>query len=226
MKKQNLFIITVLSLLLTFSVNAQDNRTLDTKVADLLVQMPTNNMQLKDKLMTEMESFGEEGLQKVCSGIVTPGIGDDTKSRFAIESYSRHLSLSGDRQLALQWESICLKNVESNSDSDVKSFFIQQLDYVGGEKAMAELSKYLTDEKLSAPAIKAMYMSGYGKAAELFAGKLAEAKGEPIIGLINAIGNAGNVGVVSKLTDLYPNADAQVKKAILAALSKLDSSAS
>ncbi len=226
MKKQNLFIITVLSLLLSFSANAQDNRTIDTKVADLLVQMPTDNMQLKDKLMTEMESFGEEGLQKVCSGIVKPGTGDDTKSRFAIESYSRHLSLSGDEQLALQWESICLRNIESNSDSDVKSFFIQQLDYVGGEKTVAELAKYLTDEKLSAPAIKAMYMSGYGKATGLFADKLAGAKGEQLIGLINAIGNAGNVGVVSRLTELYPGADTQVKKAILAALSKLDSPAS
>ncbi len=226
MKKQNLFIIAVLYLLLSFSATAQDNRTVDTKVADLLVQMPTNNMQLKDKLMTEMESFGEEGLQKVCSEIVKPGTGDDTKSRFAIESYSRHLSLSGDEQLVLQWESICLKNVELNSDSDVKSFFMQQLDYIGGEKIIAELTKYLTDEKLSAPAIKAMYMSDYEKAAVIFADKLAEAKGEPLTGLVNAIGNAGDVGAVDKLINLYPSVDTKVKMAILVALSKLDSPAS
>lgn len=211
---------------MALNINAQENRTLETKVADLLVQMPTDNMQLKDKLMTEMETFGNDGLQKVCSGIVTPGTGDDTKNRFAIESYSRHLSLSGEKQLVLEWENICLNNVEKSSDSDVKMFFMQQLDYIGGEKTLAELSKYLTDEKLSAPAIKAMYMSGYGEAAALYADKLAEAKGDPLIGLINAIGSTGNASVTSKLTDLYPNADARVKMAILAALPKLHTSES
>ena len=226
MKQYKNLLSTFLVLLMSLTINAQDNRTLDTKVADLLVQMPTNNMQLKDKLMTGMESFGNEGLQMICSKIVTPGTGDDTKARFAIESYSRHLSLSGNKQLILEWENICLKNVKSNGNSDVQSFFIQQLDYIGGEKTMVELSKYLTDEKLSAPAIKAMYMAGKSKAAVLFADKLAEATGTPLIGLVNAIGNAGNVAVANRLTDLYPNADIQVKKAILSALSKLNSPAS
>ncbi len=225
MKRYNYIWSTLLIFLFAASINAQDNRTLETKTADLLVQMPTDNLPLKDKLMTEMESLGNEGLQKICSQIVPPGTGNDTKARFAIESYSRHLSLSNNKQLVLDWEDICLKNVESNSDKDVKTFFMQQLDYIGGDRTVVELAKYLTDEKLSAPAIKAMYMNKatHSKATGLFAEKMAEATGKPLIGLINAIGNAGNTGIVYRLTDLYPNADTQVKKAILSALSKLNS---
>ncbi len=126
MKRNKIFIVAVLSLFMALNINAQENRTLETKVADLLVQMPTDNMQLKDKLMTEMETFGNDGLQRVCSGIVTPGTGDDTKNRFAIESYSRHLSLSGDKQLVFEWENICLSNVEKSRESDVKMFFLQK----------------------------------------------------------------------------------------------------
>ncbi len=226
MKQYKYLLSTIFIFLMILNIQAQDNRTLETKVADLLVQMPTDNMQLKDKLVTEMESFGEEGLQKICSGIVTPGTGDDTKNRFAIESYSRHLSLSSNKQLVCDWENLCLKNIELNSDSDVKMFFMQQLDYIGGDITLVELTKYLTDEKLSAPAIKAMYMSGGGKAAGLFSDKLTEATGEPLIGIINAIGNAGNIAVVGRLIDLYPNANIQVKKAILSALSKLNTPAS
>jgi hypothetical protein len=71
---------------------SQDKRTLETKVADLLAQMPANDLQYTDKLMGDMLSFGEEGIRKICDRIIPAGTGDDTKARFAVETFSRYLS--------------------------------------------------------------------------------------------------------------------------------------
>jgi len=221
MKKYNIFLFAVLSLLISLTVNAQDNRTLNTKIADLLVQMPADNLQLRDKLMTEMEKLGNEGLKDICSQIIPPGTGDDTKARYAIESYSRFLSLNGDPQLVKDWENIIIGMIDSNSDSDVRMFFMQQLDLIGGENTLKALTKYLTDEKLSYPAIKAMYVSDTDAATVIFVSKLGEAKGRTLIGLIEAIGNSGQSQYAADLVKLFPNAGKDVKKAIIAALPKL-----
>ncbi len=221
MKKYNIFLVAVLSLLLTLNVNAQDNRTLTTKIADLLVQMPADNLQLRDKLMVEMENLGNQGLKDICSQIIPPGTGDDTKARYAIESYSRFLSHNSGPRLVKDWENIIIGMIESNSYSDVKMFFMQQLDLIGRENTLKALTKYLTDEKLSYPAIKAMYVSNPDEAAAIFASKLGEAKGRTLIGLINAIGNSGQAQYAGELVKLFPTAATDVKKAIIAALPKL-----
>ncbi len=221
MKKYNIFLIAVFSVFLALNVNAQDNRTLNTKIADLLVQMPADNLQLKDKLMIEMENLGNEGLKQICSQVIPPGTGDDIKARYAIESYSRHLSLSKNPQLVKDWENIIIDKIGSNRDSDVKMFFMQQLDLVGGENTLKALTKYLTDDKLSYPAIKAMYASNKDEAAAIFASRLGEAAGRPLIGLIDAIGNSGQAQYAANLIKLYPGAAGDVKKAIIAALPKL-----
>ena len=226
MKKYNLFLATVLTLLVSFNAIAQDNRTLETKIADLLVQMPADNLQLKDKLMKEMEGLGNEALNEICSRIIPPGTGNDTPARYAVESYSRHLSLSKNEQLVNDWESICLNNVESNSNRFVKAFFMHQLDYVGSAKTIDGLAKYLTDKDLSAQAIKAMYMTDPKKASALFAEKLPEAQGRPLIGLINAIGNSGQAVYAPELVKVYSSNDDAVRLAVLSALSKLENPAS
>jgi hypothetical protein len=55
--------ITIATLLILVSVVArsQDQRTIETKVADLLARMPANDLTLLGKLMTDMSSIGDQG---------------------------------------------------------------------------------------------------------------------------------------------------------------------
>ena len=59
-------LITFLMLLL-FPVVAfpQDQRTMETKVADLLARFPANDNSLLAKLMADMSSLGEDGLRRI-----------------------------------------------------------------------------------------------------------------------------------------------------------------
>ena len=96
MKKYILHIFTIL-LLTVFNIGsfAQDNRTIDTKVADILAQMPTKDLIHRDRVINEMIQLGQEGFQKFTQLLVAPGEGDDTAVRFAINICSRYASEFG-----------------------------------------------------------------------------------------------------------------------------------
>ena len=84
--------------ILLFAINssfAQDKRTVETKVADLLAQLPANDLKYTDKLMDDMLALGDTGIRQICNMIIPAGTGDDTRARFAVESLSRFLSEKG-----------------------------------------------------------------------------------------------------------------------------------
>ena len=82
-------------MLIATPLHSQDQRTLDTKIADLLVQIPADNEQELTEQMQAMLQLGEAGWQKVLDLVIPDGTGDDTQARMAVESLSRYLSQSG-----------------------------------------------------------------------------------------------------------------------------------
>jgi HEAT repeat protein len=155
-----------LSLLLISSLSfGQDRRTLDTKIADLLAQMPSGDVQYTNKLMSDMLSLGEAGLQKICDQVILAGTGDDTKPRFAVESFSRFISMDSSAADKSMWEKICIASSVQKKDTGVRDFFIKQLQQVGGDQTVEAMKPFLSDKENCAPAVAAISAVG-GKSAE------------------------------------------------------------
>ena len=87
-----IFLLSFFLFLISLASFPQDKRTTETKVADLLARLPSNDQQFTDKLMADMLSLGEAGIKQICDQVIPAGTGDDTRPRFAIESLSRFLS--------------------------------------------------------------------------------------------------------------------------------------
>ena len=100
----------------------QDRRTLDTKVADILAQMPTKNLSHLDKAMNEVYLLGEEGIQKMLEMLTPPGVGDDTAVRFALNSFARYSSQFGKNEERTFAENNLLKALAAQKDAEVKPF--------------------------------------------------------------------------------------------------------
>ncbi|MCD4768560.1 MAG: HEAT repeat domain-containing protein, partial [Bacteroidales bacterium] len=145
--------IILTGLLLSLISLAQDVRTLETKVADLLARMPVYNQNDLDRQMTQISELGYEGLTDICNRIVPPGGGDDTRARFAVESYSRYLSAYGYVKEQNSWEDICIEYVEKPADYNVKSFFMRQLQVIGGKTSTELAVTLLGDIHLCEPAV-------------------------------------------------------------------------
>jgi len=220
------FVALLTLLLLSNPVAAQDKRTLDTKVADLLVQVPANDQQKLNSQMKSMLSLEEVGLQMIMDLVIPPGTGDDTKARVAIESLSRYLSQNGLTSEQAGWEEMILKEIDKRDNPFVKSFFISQLNYFGSEKALESLSGYLTDPKLQNPAIRAIRDIHPEKAADLFADRLQSCDGRTQIALVNAIRKTGNSSHAEAVSTLAGSDSHELQRSVLACLAELGNPAS
>jgi len=156
--------VSLLLLISSFSFG-QDRRTLDTKIADLLAQLPAGDIQYTDKLMGDMLTLGETGLQKICDMVIPAGTGDDTKPRFAVESFSRFISKNGSASDKSLWEEICIACSTQKNDPGVKDFFLKQLQQVGGDQTAEAMKIFLSDKENCTRAIAAITAVG-GKTAE------------------------------------------------------------
>ena len=164
--KINKIVFTGILLILISSLSySQDKRTLETKVADLLAQFPSNDLIYTDKLMGEMLTLGEQGIRKICDQIIPAGTGDDTGPRYAIESLSRFLSNKGKENESVMWEKICITYAIQSKDPGVIDFFIKQLQQIGGDQTVEALKVYLSDKDNCTPAIAALTAIG-GESAE------------------------------------------------------------
>jgi HEAT repeat protein len=171
MKLYRIFFVSFFLLLISQVISAQDKRTLQTKVADLLAGMPSNDRQFTDKLMVDMLSMGEEGIKMICDQVVPAGTGDDTRPRFAIESLSRFLSGKNYENNKPAWEKICISYATEEENFDVKDFFMKQLQLFGGPKSAEAMKIFLRSKEVCGPALAVISAVG-GKTAEAI---LAEA---------------------------------------------------
>lgn len=158
----------LLSLLLLFPLTgySQDQRTQETKVADLLARFPASDNALLDKLMTEMSFLGDEGLKMICGQVIPAGAGDDTRTRFAVESYSRFLTQPGRETERMLWEKICIDHTKSSKDNGVKDFFMKQLQLFGGDASVEAMKEFLSSKEVCEPALAVILAAG-GKNAEV-----------------------------------------------------------
>lgn len=193
MKIRKIFLIILTILLITSGSYAQDRRTLDTKIADLISQFPAGSTADLEKLMNEMLILGPEGWAGVCSQIQPPGLGDDTQQRFAVESFSRYLSSTKSEDARQEWEKVCITFVAAAGDNTVRDFFIKQLQLVGSDKTAEAMKRYISDMTSCSSAITALAdIAGPADQLELIKLIAVTENGSQINNLQSALINAAN----------------------------------
>jgi len=218
MKYLRLLTIGFIQLLLTINVSSQDLRTLETKVADLLAQMPARDNTTTERLMNEMLSLGDAGLKMICNQVLPAGSGDDVRPRFAVESLSRHLSRYGLEAERARWEKICISFVESSKEYTVKDFFMKQLQLVGGEESVQAIKIYLTDKNLCSPAVGVISSVKGATAEKILSDALSDPNLPCVASVMNALASMNSELAVNQFITWSQNKDIQIKAAAYRAL--------
>ena len=199
---------------------AQDKRTTETKVVDLLARMPVNNIVDLKRQMQEMSELDPEGRRQITDMIVPPGSGDDTRARFAIESYSRYLSEYGHDNEIYNWESACIDAVLSSGYPLVRSFFLSQLKYIGTERSVEFASGFLTDENMCEPAVAVITSCNSPEKEDILAMSL-QIKSLPCAGsVMNALAMMKSDQAVNEYIYWYISGDKNIKAAALNAMAE------
>ena len=209
------------------AVFAQDVRTLETKIADLLVQMPVSDPGHRDRLVEETFNLGEEGLTSICSQVLPPGEGDDTRARFAIESLSKYLSADVPSGRTEKWEKVCIAFATNGQDQHVQAFFMSQLQWIGSTATLESLASYISDDFLCYPAISAMKYADPAKAGELFMEAMGSVSGKPEIEIVKALGELKVKNAAGRLAEMSMRVeDTYLQRQILTALASIGDSGS
>jgi alpha-L-fucosidase len=154
MKIHNLILLGLFSLIIFGETFAQDRKTVESKVTDLLSRMPTGNQQMTGKLMGDMLSLGESGLKMICDKVIPVGMGNDAIPRFAIENFSGFLSGKNMGSDGAMWEKVCISFASRQNDIGVKDFFIGQLHILGGNQPAIVLKIVLDQFENGNPEIR------------------------------------------------------------------------
>ena len=94
--KKNLYILLSLCLLVTQSMAQLDkNRTLSTRIADLLAQVPASNAANLEKNMKELADLGKPGIVQIASMLTPAGKGDNSKIQYALGGFTYSATQSG-----------------------------------------------------------------------------------------------------------------------------------
>lgn len=222
MKKNTIQNMAILLLMmLTTGVFAQDRRTLETKVADILAQMPAKNLAHRDLVMNQTLELGAEGFQKIAGMIVPPGTGDDTAVRFCLNSLSRYVSEFGHEKERDFVEAQMLKALESKTDKQVKTFLMNELNLIAGEKTVEAFKKYLTDEELAEPATQTILSVGGKSVAHALLEALPGTPEKCKPTLMKGLGELKCTGAVKQITPFVNDKNPATRKVALAALANI-----
>ncbi|MEI6140706.1 MAG: DUF1080 domain-containing protein [Mariniphaga sp.] len=217
----NSLLVVVALLLFAPMLQAQDTRTIDTKIADFLAQMPANNLNQRDKLMEELISFGDEGFQKIAERMVPSGKGDNTAIAFALNGLSRYASQPGKEDKRAYAEKCFVKALEKATDIEVKSFFMRQLQLVGKDVAVKAVAPYLTQNHLGEPAVFVLSFINNELAKAELAKALPGAKDISQIAITKALGELKVAAANKEILKNLATENANLKKVTLAALANI-----
>ncbi len=217
------FMVVSLIFVFGFSGNCQINRTINTKVADALAQVPTIDDARLNTLMGEVSGMKEEGFALFVAKIVPPGTGDDVAARFIVASLSKYVSQNGKSEDKLMVERGLQKALLGASDKDVQAFYLSQLYFVATDLSVTLLSQYLRDEKLCDAAVKVLLAINTPSAGDAILKVLDGARGIPALALAKAAGmmkiEAANPVLIKKLG----SSDAKMQRVALQALALIAS---
>jgi HEAT repeat protein len=207
--------------LLTGFLMAQANRTLTTRVADVLAQFPANDAGQLNHNMTEIAAMGEAGLLEMTKMLVPAGKGDNSRLEYALAGFSYYTTTGNREDLRAMAAQAYLKALDQVTDPENKAFLFTQLQMVGKEEAVAPLAGYLAQERFCDPAARALIKINTPAAKKALLNALSAGQGRCQLSLVEALGDARFADAAPALNKMAASGDSQLKKVVLQALANI-----
>lgn len=199
--------------------NAQDNRTPETKVADVLAVLPAETNEEANRLYRQLVSLNDEGLSMLMGRVLPNGNEEGVAPRFAVSLLTHHASSKEDKA---RIEKAYLKALENADDTEVQAYFIDNLKIVGSNASIKPLSEKIGDEGLSQQAISALVSIGTKEAGDALLSTLQQSKGTAAQArIIQALGELKFQPAVETITKYAADGDDLSRKQALWSLALL-----
>lgn len=167
----------LIGLILTTSVSflsAQDQRTFETKVADVLNLLPANNNETYKKTMQDLINMGPDVVDELV-GLYQDSLGDqNAKLDFAISGIGKFLS-SANESVQSSFAKAFVSNAQKNMRNEMAAALLEELVFFMPTDDLALLKPILQDRGLQMRALDILEMHPNKESGELVWGAMASA---------------------------------------------------
>ncbi|TXD50043.1 DUF1080 domain-containing protein [Polaribacter sp. IC073] len=216
---------TIITVVLFFCMGtvgyAQINRTTDTKVADILAQMPAKNEQHSNTLMEAVLSLKKEGILKFCDMLVPLGSGDDASVRYTLHSLVMYVGENKNTSNRNSVEEALLTAIRKTESHEVKTFLIERLQYCASNASIKDLNGYLYGNEFYKPALAVLMNIKSKEAAQAILAALEESKGQQQVAYIAALGALKFTPAVAAIENLSNSNSIETRRHTLKALANI-----
>lgn len=224
MKLRYLPLIVLIALVFNVSVSAQDKRTTETKIADVLALFPAATSDDADRLFKELISLPDEGLDGIVSRIQPNGKPEGVPVRYAVSLLTHHKST---RQEKARIEAAYLRGLDRLSNAEVLSYLMENLKVIGTDASVAKLAAILKDKNHAQQAIATLASIGTPSARTALHSALEQTNDVAIRArLIQGLGELRHQPSAGAIAKYAKDADPVVKKHALASLALIADPAS
>jgi len=216
MKK--VFISFILAIGLLSATFAQtDQRTRETKIADIVMQLPASNTATFNKLMGSLYELGDV-ISDLAPRLADPG-GNDAQIRYAISGLTMYASKDANLKKPVA-KSLCNAIPKAKSD-EIRDFLLIQLQYVAGEESVETAAQYLDNDRLADAAARVLVRIGNDAAGKALQTALAKTTGAQQITIVQALGNMRYQPASGVINTLIASGDMKLRKTMLYSLAQI-----
>lgn len=199
-----------------FAQDKTDQRTITTRIADLLAQLPARDAKQLKANMQEIAQMGEDGYVTLISGLTAPGKGNNALLEYAIGGFSGYVTQPGQEAWRKMSVGAYCKALAKLTDKQNKSFIISQLEMVGKDDAVTCLEAFLTDAQLADPAARALVKVNTPLAKSALLNALSKSDGAARLSIVEALGDSRSKEASKAIGTLTTGADDLAKMALYA----------
>jgi len=135
-----------------FALEAQDNRSTQTIVADVLSQIPAKNQADYNKQIGDLTSTGEEGILILARMLNASGQGSNAKVEYALSELANYVSGLNDEQVKQTTINAFQKAITATNVPEIRDFLQTRLQTLGvGYKSAAAAEEILTNVTKNSP---------------------------------------------------------------------------
>jgi HEAT repeat protein len=191
------------------------------QVSRILERFPARDTAARDGLCAEILGLGPKAVGDVCSRVLPPGEGDDSRPRYAVNALAVCVGRPGAEEERAAFARALIDALGQARDEAVATFLLSQVQLVGKPESIPPLERYLLDERLVGPAAAALLGIGGPQAEAALLSALGEAPRDARAVLIQSLGDARTREAVPELLLYADNDDEEVRQAALYALANI-----
>lgn len=220
------FLFTLICSLLLSGLWAQqpqnDMRTNQTKIADLLMQLPAQNSPDFNLIMGELSQMSGQVIATIAPSLVAPGKGDDTQLRYAVSGLVKYIADGGNPANMRECSQALCNAIASVNDDEVKDFLLQELQFIAGDEAVPFMAPLLQHRRLADPAARVLINIASESAGKALIDALPRAKGENKVIIVQALGALQYAPAANSIRKMTRSSNVDEKKAAMRALAEMN----